>query len=233
VTPSPAEGHHVSPHPPKPFDAGAIEHVVMAGWTGRDADALEAHVRELAALGVPRPAHTPVFYPVAASLLTTSDAIQVVGNDTSGEVEFVLAFLDDDLWVGLGSDQTDRAVERTSVALSKQLCAKVAAPALWRYGDVEPHWDRLVLRAWAHRAGQREVYQEDTLAAIRPPKQLVALYEDTSARAMPASWALFGGTIAAAHGVAPADAFEMELDDPVLGRRLRHHYRIETLPVNS
>src|SRR5471030_2634539 len=111
----------------KPFDIAAINHLVMAGWAGRDPAAVEAHVRELEALGAPRPTHTPVFYRVASSLLTTSDVVQVVGPETSGEVEFVLVPQSDGLWVGLGSDHTDRGVERTSVALSKQLCAKVVA----------------------------------------------------------------------------------------------------------
>jgi hypothetical protein len=35
------------------------------------------------------------------------------------------------------------------------------------------------------------------------------------------------------HEIAPADAFEMELFDPVLNRRLRHDYRITVLPANA
>ena len=34
----------------------AIEHAVIAGWTGRDPAAVEKHIRELEALGVKRPA---------------------------------------------------------------------------------------------------------------------------------------------------------------------------------
>ena len=36
-----------------------IEACVIAGWTGRDAVALEKHIVELEALGVKRPASTP------------------------------------------------------------------------------------------------------------------------------------------------------------------------------
>jgi hypothetical protein len=215
----------------KPFDISAVTHLVLAGWAGRDVASVEAHIRELEVLGLPRPTHTPVYYRVASSLLTTSTEIEVVGEATSGEVEFVLVKLEDGLWVGLGSDHTDRGLELTSVALSKQLCAKVVAPTLWRYEDLAPHWDQLVLRSWAHRDGRRDRYQEATVAAILPPDQLMALYE-ASVR-LDVGAALFSGTVAAIGGIAPADAFEMELEDSVLDRRMQHQYRIVTLPVNA
>jgi hypothetical protein len=42
---------------------------------------------------------------------------------------------------------------------------------------------------------------------------------------------MFCGTLAAHGGVRPADIFEFELEDPVLGRKISHHYRTQTLPV--
>ena len=62
----------------------AIENAVVAGWTGRDATAVEKHIRELEALGVKRPASTPIFYRVSAARLTTDAEIEVVGEDISG-----------------------------------------------------------------------------------------------------------------------------------------------------
>jgi hypothetical protein len=214
------------------LDPGAVNHLVLAGWAGRDQAAVESHIRELEALGIARPTRTPVFYRVATSLLTTSDTIEVVGGETSGEVEFVLVSRRDGLWVGLGSDHTDRALERSSVALSKQLCAKVMAPTLWRFEDVAPHWDDVALRSWTRRAGRRQVYQNGTLAAILPPARLIAMYAEF-AEALDAGGALFSGTIATVDAIAPADEFEMELHDPVLNRRLHHRYRVVTLPVNA
>jgi hypothetical protein len=214
------------------FDPATVNHLVLAGWAGRNAAAVEAHILELEALGTPRPTRTPVFYRVAASLLTTGTVIEVVGTETSGEVEFVLAQRDDGLCVGLGSDHTDRALERSNVALSKQLCAKVVAPTMWRFEDLAPHWDDIALRSWAIRAGRREAYQAGTLAAILPPSRLLGMYAE-SAETLGAGGVLFGGTIATVHEIAPADEFEIELHDPVLNRRLHHRYRIVTLPVNA
>ena len=97
---------------------------MIAGWTGRNVEALEKHIRELEALGVKRPKSTPIFYRVAADLLTNAGAIEVLGDHSSGEVEFVLLSLTDGLWVAVGSDHTDRKAEAIGVSLSKQMCAK-------------------------------------------------------------------------------------------------------------
>ncbi len=65
----------------------AIHTLVVAGWTGRDEAALQRHIEELAAIGVPRPSSVPVFYRVSVSNLTQADSIEVLGPDTSGEAE--------------------------------------------------------------------------------------------------------------------------------------------------
>ena len=214
------------------IDVSTISHLALAGWAGRNQAGVEAHIRELEALGMPRPSRTPIFYRAAASLLTTTTHIQVVGTETSGEVEFVIVPRDDGLWIGLGSDHTDRALETTSVALSKQMCAKVVATTLWRIDDLASHWDSIELRSWAHRGGKREAYQDGTLAALMSPDDLLTRYAQDGEK-LGIGGALFSGTIATIHQIGPADEFEMELNDPALNRRLQHRYRIETLPVNS
>jgi hypothetical protein len=214
------------------IDITTIDHLVLAGWAGRNQAGVEAHIRELEILGMPRPTRTPVFYRAAASLVTTASSIQVVGGETSGEVEFVVVPRNDGLCIGLGSDHTDRGLERTSVALSKQLCAKVVAPTLWQLDDLESHWDVIELRSWSHRDGQREAYQAGTLAAILTVDQLLALYSEF-AGPLGIGGLLFSGTIATIHEIAPAAEFEMELFDPVLDRRIQHRYRVDTLPVNA
>src|SRR3954451_22686197 len=97
------------------LDVAEIDSLVIAGWTGRNVEALEAHIRELEAIGVKRPKTVPIFYRVASSLATTATFIEVMADKSSGEVEFVLFALDDGLWVGLGSDHTDRKAETVGV----------------------------------------------------------------------------------------------------------------------
>jgi hypothetical protein len=44
--------------------------LVIAGWAGRGQAAVDHHIKELAAIGVPRPSTVPIFYRVAAATLT-------------------------------------------------------------------------------------------------------------------------------------------------------------------
>ena len=111
----------------------SIGNLIIAGWTGRNADALEAHIAELEKLGIARPKSTPIFYRASPELLTNGPVIQVVGTTSSGEVEPVLVSLDDGLFLGVGSDHTDRKVEAIGVTISKQLCAKPVSATLWRF----------------------------------------------------------------------------------------------------
>src|SRR5260370_10310371 len=153
-----------------------IEQLVIAGWTGRDVAALTHHIEELKALGVQPPSSVPLYYRVPPQLLTEADRIQVVGHDTSGEAEPVLVGAQDRLWVTLGSDHTDRKAESYSVAISKQVCAKAIGRTAWRFEEVEPHWDRLMLRSFIQDSGKRALYQEGPLANIRAPRDLVAAW---------------------------------------------------------
>ena len=133
-----------------------IDQAVIAGWTGRDPVARDKHIAELEAIGIARPATTPIYYRVSARRLTTEDSIEVCGSDSSGEVEFVLIGWQGRIFVGLGSDHTDRKVEVYSVTVSKQMCDKVMASVLWELEDVIGHWDRMILRSHAWIGGKRE-----------------------------------------------------------------------------
>jgi Protein of unknown function (DUF2848) len=203
--------------------------LVVAGWTGRDEAALRHHIEELAAIGVPRPSSVPVFYRNSLLNLTQAPVVEVLGPDTSGEVEPVIVVLGDRLCLAVGSDHTDRKAETQGIALSKQLCAKPIGRDLWALEDVAGHWDRLKLRSFATIDGQRVAYQDGTLSGMRPPADLIANY---GSRLKPDS-VMYCGTLAAIGGIRPASRFELELEDPVLGRMLRHAYDINVVPVIS
>ncbi len=202
-----------------------VNRLVIAGWTGRDPVARDKHIAELEALGIPRPATTPIYYEVAARRLTTSDAIEVSGADSSGEVEFVLVKAGGRLLLGVGSDHTDRKVETYNITVSKQICDKPVAPELWLVDDVLAHWDQLVLRAYATIGGERVLYQEGALSGMLAPADLIARRYGEAG--LPEGTAMFGGTFAAKGGIRPADRFTYELVDPVLNRSIRHGYAIE------
>ena len=203
--------------------------LIVAGWTGRDEAALNHHIEELAAIGVPRPSSVPVFYRNAATNVVQTERLEVLGPDTSGEVEPVIVALSDGLWVGLGSDHTDRKAETMGIALSKQLCGKVIGKDLWRLDEISKHWDQIKIRAFATIGGQRTLYQEGLLATMRHPDDLIERY----GKALGADTIMMCGTLGAMGGIRPAARFEMELDDPVLKRRMTHGYDIVDLPVIS
>jgi hypothetical protein len=206
-----------------------VDHLVVAGWTGRDHAAVEHHIKELAALGVKPPATTPIFYRASAARLTIADSIEALGDASSGEGEFVLLRSDGRLWVGAGSDHTDREVEKYGVSVSKQMCDKPIAPEFWPMVEVAPHWDKLMLRAYISEGGKRVLYQEGPVTAMLDPLELIGKFAGKSGLAE--GTLMFCGTLSAKGGVRPSDVFEFELDDPVLGRKIAHRYSIRTLPV--
>ena len=201
--------------------------LILAGWSARDEASVRGHMAELAEHGVPPPSTFPLFYRVSASLVSQTDALEVLGAHTSGEVEYVILVMEDGLWVTVGSDQTDRKAEAYGVALSKQLAGKVLARAAWRLDELRDHWDELVLRAHAVIDGEQTAYQEGALALMRTPDDLVQRYGQ---RLTPGT-VLMSGTLNAIGGIRPAARFEMELRDPVAGRVISHAYDILELPV--
>lgn len=203
-------------------------HLVIAGWTGRDVAVLNAHIDELAALGVAPPKSVPIFYRVSADLLTPQGRVQMVGREASGEAEAVLWKQDGALFVGIGSDHTDRALETVGITLSKQLCAKPVSVTVWPWEEVAAHWDDLTLRSTLPASG--ETYQQGSVGGLRRPDDLLALYEEREGPVGDGT-VMFCGTLPVHGGIRFADEMALELEDPVLGRSLRHSYKVEPLPI--
>jgi 2-keto-4-pentenoate hydratase/2-oxohepta-3-ene-1,7-dioic acid hydratase in catechol pathway len=103
---------------------------------------------------------------------------------------------------------------------------KPMAPQLWSYAEVAEHWDQLTLRAWA----DGELYQEASVASMLTPAELIAAYTGGSG-GLAEGTAMFSGTISTKGGLRPAERFRFELEDPVLGRALRHEYSVRSLPI--
>ncbi len=206
-----------------------ITKAVIGGWTARDQAGLHHHIEELAKIGVPRPAKTPLLYRVGARRLTTDDAIEALGDGSSGEVEWVMLKHNGALWVGAGSDHTDRKVEIHGISIAKQLCDKPIAPTFWPYEEVADHWDRIELISEIVTNGKTELYQRGFVSSLLAPEALLDLYRHDEGE-MADGTLLFGGTMAAIGGVRPADRFIFTVRDPVLGREIKHAYDIRVIP---
>jgi Protein of unknown function (DUF2848) len=205
--------------------AVAVRQLLLAGYTGRDRQAVLAHVRELEALGVAAPPRIPSVYVVDPGSIRVTDAVTASGPRTSGEVEVVLVRSHAELLVGVGSDHTDRAWEATDVDEAKRRCPKPVAPRMWRYEDVADHWDELELRSWTTGAGDRQLYQEGTLAELLAVDGLLAELRGAGFDNI-AGTVVFGGTVPTLGGLACGERFEIELGDPVLGRSISWGYAV-------
>jgi hypothetical protein len=203
--------------------------MVIAGWAARDRAAIDHHIEELAAIGVPRPSTVPLFYRVGCANLTQDNTIECVGDGSSGEVEPVLFVHAGRLWLTVGSDHTDRKAETWSVVLSKQLCAKPVARDAWPLDAVRDRLDTLRLRAWIEEGGTELSYQDGLLAALQPATDLLARYLE--GRAPPEGLVMSCGTLGAIGGVRASTAFRMALEDPATGQSITHAYRTKVLPV--
>lgn len=210
---------------------GAIEftaqQLTVAGWTGRNREAVDHHIQELADIGISPPTSVPLYYRCSTQLLTQDTELAMLGTDTSGEAEPFLIRQDGKTWLGLASDQTDRALEAHSVAHSKQVCPKPVADTVWDFDAVSDHLDQIELKSWIHENGNWVAYQEGTLAMILPLTQLLEESE------MKDGGAMLCGTLAAIGGVRPAKQFKMAMHDPVTGKSIEAEYTTENLPVIS
>jgi hypothetical protein len=204
----------------------AVEQVLLAGYTGRDRAAVMEHIHELEKLGVAPPTRIPTVFVVAPELLTSAPSIQVDGPQTSGEAEFFLVPAGDDWLVGVGSDHTDRLHEAIDITASKSMCPKVVSSSVWRYRDVQEHWDQLRLRAWVTTEGEeRRLYQDGRLGEFLSLRDLLGELHAAGPADLRGR-VVFGGTLPLLGGFAFAPRFAAELYDPLLERTLSCAYNV-------
>ncbi|MEW5721495.1 MAG: DUF2848 family protein [Thermodesulfobacteriota bacterium] len=204
--------------------------MVNAGYVGRNQAEVRRHIEELAKKGIPGPKTTPVLYPVVGRMVVTEPEIEVYGGETSGEVEYVLLVArENEVYVGLGSDHTDRHLEESDIPRSKQICPNVLGRKVWPLEEVAGHWDELVIRSHVFQKGEKTLYQEGRLGLILDPAGLMAFVRSK----VPGSLEdiiIFSGTLGTlAGGFVFGDRFAAELVDEKLGRTLELAYDVRPL----
>jgi hypothetical protein len=202
-----------------------LESLIIAGFTGRDRQAVQRHMDELAHQGITLPENVPSFYVVPPNLLTTANEIAVSSNYTSGEVEPVLFCSDVDRWyVGVGSDHTARDLERIDILESKKACPKVVSSEVLPYNEVAESWDDLILRCWV--GADRKLYQEGTLKELLPVPDLLHRLQRSLERE-PRNMAVLLGTVPLrTDSFAFSDSYTIELAHPTNGTLIRTSYRV-------
>jgi hypothetical protein len=205
----------------------SVKNCICLGWSARDAAALQAHVEELAKLGIRGPLETPEVFVVSTRLVTTGSRIAVKNDETSGEVEYVLVVHGGRTYATVGSDHTDRRLEAKDILQSKRRYAKVISKNVWPLDEVIGHWDSLILRSWCNRDSDsdQELYQEASVSALIPPESVIRKLETVVSTTEDAL--VMSGTIpTVSEKLVFAQRFVMEMEDPVLGRSLGSEYEI-------
>jgi 4-hydroxyphenylacetate 3-monooxygenase len=146
--------------------------LIIAGYTGRNEAVVAAHIAELAAIGIPPPASVPAFFVLDPSLVTSDPVVTISGSNTSGEVEPVLIRHKGRHYLGVGSDHTDRDVERSDIGASKAACPKPVGHQVVALPDdlAMLDWDAIDVESDV----DGEPYQRGSLAAMRTPTDLLS-----------------------------------------------------------
>ena len=166
----------------------------------------------------------PSFCKISRYLLTTDKRVEVQGNQTCGEVEVVALAQGADLFIGIGSDHCDRAVEPSYFYKPKQMCPHAVGPRVWRYEEVADHWDELEMISSMLVDGEKIPFQKGSLSSLMKVPDLI----ERSGYSRD-GLALYCGTVKFLGDYIFGDGFEIELRDPVLGRSLRHTYALDVL----
>ncbi|MGK9044692.1 DUF2848 family protein [Mammaliicoccus vitulinus] len=205
----------------------SFEHAYCIGYSGRDVNKTKAHINELKALGVPEPDSIPEIYHLEPYLFRQEKNISIIGERSSGEAEIVVIFDGENRYVTLGSDHTDRELETVSIHKSKQLCAKPIAQSLWKFEDVEKHWDDLELRSYVQEDGEWTLYQEDKVSGILPYEKLIESLNEFGANLN--KTVVYCGTVPLVNGFKYPEKFKAELVDSVQNKTIRLEYGVSKL----
>lgn len=202
--------------------------LLIAGYTGKDQASVKKHIDELREIGVPAPPQVPMIYDVSTNLLTTSSSISVVQESSSGEAEVVIMNVKGKWYVGLGSDHTDRELEKLSIQKSKQVCSKPISTQFWLLDDIESRWDDIEMRSWMIVNGEKKEYQTGTLGEFLHPKELIKIITERGYYSE--DLMVFCGTLPIVTGeFIYGDGFSAELYDALTDRKIQLDYKVHIL----
>ena len=144
-----------------------VKHLLNAGYAGREQDEVQAHIAELAELGVPGPSTTPALYPVSTYLAQQTSEVRVQHDRTSGEAEWALVITDDGVLLTVACDHTDRDLEIHGVAWSKNASPDILGHKAWRLDDVRDRLDQITLKGWVGTGETPDtLIQDSTLGSL-------------------------------------------------------------------
>ncbi|AZU64397.1 DUF2848 family protein [Neobacillus mesonae] len=203
-----------------------INHVYCIGYAGRNTEKTMEHIIELEKIGVPRPKDIPALYPVRRNSLNQTGEIEVLGSQSSGEAEIVLIFgdNDDEVYITVGSDHTDRSLETIDINQSKQICDKPIAKKAWKLNEVVNHWDDLLLTSQILVNGEWQDYQRAKINEIIPLNEIKNFL--TKKDVPMKNSVIFSGTVPLLDGFKYGSGFKMVFVDKVREDKIEAAYTI-------
>lgn len=206
-----------------------VKHLLNAGYAGREQDEVQAHIAELAELGVPGPSTTPALYPVSTYLAQQTSEVRVQHDRTSGEAEWALVITDDGVLLTVACDHTDRDLEVHGVAWSKNASPDILGHKAWRLDDVRDRLDQITLKGWVGTGETPDtLIQDSTLGALLTPDYWLDVLKDRGL-AQPGT-VLISGTVAMRGGIDQfARSWKVEMTDPATGDNINAQYVVEQM----
>lgn len=206
----------------------SFDKVFIIGYSGRDLNKTQIHIDELEKeLGVAPPKYIPTIFECSKEIVTQNKKLKFIGDRTSGECEYIIIKNNNNIYISLGSDHTDRKLESVSVPKSKQVCLKPIANEVWEYEKIKNHWDQIELKSFVTINDEESEYQLGSLADILPVERILEELEkrvDSINNSI-----IFSGTVPLVSSFKYGEKFRVEMIDKVLGNKIHFSYDIDVI----
>lgn len=203
-----------------------LKNLLVVGFAGKDIEKTMEHIHELEEAGIKCPRKVPVLYQCEKQNLTEKDEIEVIGNKTSGEVEYLILIKNGKIYIGVGSDHTDRELEAVSIHKSKQVCLKPYAKDFWEYDEIKDHFDEIKLVSSQVVDGKTVEYQCGVTSDLLPMQRII---EELKTEVDVNDSLIYTGTVPLLDGFKYGEQFSCKLVDEKLGREICLSYKVKVI----
>ncbi len=203
-----------------------LKNLLVVGFAGKDIEKTMEHIHELEAEGIKCPRKVPVLYQCEKQILTDKNEIEVIGNKTSGEVEYLILIKDGKIYIGVGSDHTDREMEAVSIHKSKQVCLKPYAQDFWDYEEIKDHFDDIKLVSTQVVDGKTVDYQCGVTSDLLPMQRIM---DELKTEIDIDNSLIYTGTVPLKDGFKFGEEFSCKLVDEKLNREICLSYKVKVI----
>ena len=203
-----------------------LQSLLVVGFAGKDIEKTMEHIHELEAEGIKCPRKVPVLYQCERQILTDKDEIEVIGDKTSGEGEYLILVKDGKIYIGVGSDHTDREMEAVSIHKSKQVCLKPYAKDFWDYEEIKDHFDDIKLVSSQVVDGKTVEYQCGVTSDLLPMQRIM---DELKTEVDINNSLIYTGTVPLKDGFKFGQEFSCKLVDEKLGREICLSYKVKVI----